>query len=1076
MVPQKSPVTGEVQDQSIKTRKQLLYDGEAVPEPEPDPNHRARTVQDFLRETPAPPLPRSIRASLWGGGGLVALLFAASLMSAASHRQPDVSGGGRRPLASSRSNPAPPSIEAPSPSPGDLSKSEAGRSKGDEEVAKAKGKANKKNKKKDAEPDDLADPEPTAVDPAAIAWRVAADPPAEAPVTLAEDLTIPVPMGEGDGGKVILPATPSPFVALGDNHEADAVRECWDLRSRLRAGLIRGALPIRPPLVLSPDGALLAGKANQGGLAIVWAFNNAGGREVKRIRLKSESTDYLEFAGPDRLIVADEPGDGQVFRVWAIPTAKLVHAFRVPVPVDHATLAPSPGRRFLAMCSVADRRAWIYALATGEPAGVASLPLNLDARATCLGMAFSDDGAELAGLFETVDGLRVVSWGAADGQIVADHVLEGRVRRSRNDAARALAWLPDRSGWLVHGQALFDHETGQNIFNLPAFNRLYPDLPRDLVAGDRYLTAYGNGRGRELKAVPLDSEKIAKVRDRVKSGGYAVDAVLPPPRKPDWSTRRSAPSAATAWSVEPDPAHRPARPPSYRQVQLRNPVEEVLSVLPTDGDASPPEALVATRTISRASSGGLAGSQVHTLERYDLVTGRLEARVDVPAVLDLIDVSPQGDRLAFRDTEDRGRLDVYHQEQIRHMVGWRPYEQEEADGARAIAWAAFLDQHHVLTSNAAGKLIYWTLPGCGAGFVVEGAIEGRPILSPGRKVLAGLSGGSIRFYDTSNGRLLGEAPAPSGDGSGPAGLTAAAFSDDGTQLVALLHGNLLVRYDLRAGKVLSEFRPGAIGSTLEWCGPRHILIDGRTLIDLEHRGLVVWTYTQGGLPMRGSPDGRHWAVVEPFPGKPGHLAPFGLPDKSVEAATALFLNPKTDAPLRPGVSVALNVEVRGAGGDEADRLRDAVRSHLAARLAARNVQIDPQSDVSLAARFDLSDTREFFQPPGGVPLALDKKGKPKKNQPKGPPPVPVQRLDFEINLATPTGPIPIVPRRTIVPRDLDDFQVPGDLKDLPAYQTRRLLQAAEAQVARIEVPALLDRQPSGIVRFPGSTDLSREVR
>ena len=100
----------------------------------------------------------------------------------------------------------------------------------------------------------------------------------------------------------------------------------------------------------------------------------------------------------------------------------------------------------------------------------------------------------------------------------------------------------------------------------------------------------------------------------------------------------------------------------------------------------------------------------------------------------------------------------------------------------------------------------------------------------------------------------------------------------------------------------------------------------------------------------------------------------------------------------------------------------------------------------------------------------------KKAAAKAEMPVPAKRLDYEIILNTPGGPIAVLPRQSITLRDLDNFEFPAGTNDPAEYQARRLLEAAEGRVAALDVPSFIARQPTGIVRFPGFTDLHREVR
>src|SRR5262249_22982658 len=56
------------------------------------------------------------------------------------------------------------------------------------------------------------------------------------------------------GGEVVFPVVPSPFVALGANHDEKGVREFWDVRTRQKFGSMNGVKVDGEHAALSPDG------------------------------------------------------------------------------------------------------------------------------------------------------------------------------------------------------------------------------------------------------------------------------------------------------------------------------------------------------------------------------------------------------------------------------------------------------------------------------------------------------------------------------------------------------------------------------------------------------------------------------------------------------------------------------------------------------------------------------------------------------------------------------------------------------------------------------------------------------
>jgi hypothetical protein len=90
------------QEQTIRTRKQFLFDAEELPV-SGDPSKPRKSFAEYLRETPATPLNGITKAAVWGAGALVVLLLILTVMK--------TSGGGKpkpaAPQNGSISHPAP---------------------------------------------------------------------------------------------------------------------------------------------------------------------------------------------------------------------------------------------------------------------------------------------------------------------------------------------------------------------------------------------------------------------------------------------------------------------------------------------------------------------------------------------------------------------------------------------------------------------------------------------------------------------------------------------------------------------------------------------------------------------------------------------------------------------------------------------------------------------------------------------------------------------------------------------------------------------------------------------------------
>ena len=156
-------------------------------------------------------------------------------------------------------------------------------------------------------------------------------------------------------------------------------------------------------------------------------------------------------------------------------------------------------------------------------------------------------------------------------------------------------------------------------------------------------------------------------------------------------------------------------------------------------------------------------------------------------------------------------------------------------------------------------------------------------------------------------------------------------------LVALVNGDQLVRWDLNTGEVNADFKttvtinPGLNdrNQPLECCGPNHVLLDGRILVDLVHRA-HVWSYFGSDNGTAG-PDGRHWFITGIF-NQPAGLRSISLPEPGVDRVVAMVNDPSVKALLRTGSKVSLQPEFTGPPNDP-QGFRNKITAQLNAKLA-----------------------------------------------------------------------------------------------------------------------------------------------
>jgi hypothetical protein len=79
----------ESEEQSIKARKNQLFEAQAQQDALSGPK---KPLQVYLRDTPAMPISPGVKATLWGVGALVLLLFLAALATRGARRERPRSG------------------------------------------------------------------------------------------------------------------------------------------------------------------------------------------------------------------------------------------------------------------------------------------------------------------------------------------------------------------------------------------------------------------------------------------------------------------------------------------------------------------------------------------------------------------------------------------------------------------------------------------------------------------------------------------------------------------------------------------------------------------------------------------------------------------------------------------------------------------------------------------------------------------------------------------------------------------------------------------------------------------------
>lgn len=899
---------------------------------------RARRDDRYQDDNPEPPpAPAIPRKWLIMGGAIggAAFLFIGLLVTAVSSLQ---SLEKKSPAA-----PRPSAELSPSPSLGSASRAPAPKP----EVAapRASSPANppvpgsiRPQVTAPFEPASEADERPAQLPPPAL-WQVKLD---AAPDTATK--------GEAGGLRVtkapiqlpglqrtICPTTPSSFVAVGGSMRAGAGVQAFNLQT-LKPGK-RLAIPtgLVEPVALSPDGVLLAGKAGPAAgltsaIIDVWSFNT--GKRVQALTLPEGARakiELVDFARPGQLVVMKTDLGKRNLQVWDIEKGEVVREWIGPSTFQPNSAALSPGRKYLAAGE--KDKLWIYDLDAGTVAAEVDIsgPSKQFWKYECYGLAFSPDGAELAGVFETPFKSRLLCWDVAKGELLADHLFDKRLHW--NYKGPPVEWLPDRTAILVYGKNLIEHQTGRLVYEVPGMGA-GSDRQIRVVGSDRLLETLHSFQGVALQILPLPKEQLEGAIEATRKAWAALNLPAAPPGNLS-EARVVAQPAQVKWSVAPDAAIVKSDRFTSRPVALLQRESDVQRVLFSNSDTA------VAAVLSAVTPNQLFSKKVLRAERYDLTRGQSLGGVNLcvdpqyRAGLGVAsDLSGDGSRLVLKGRQDPRRVDVWSLSEGKHIAAWTPYPTAAAGGqAESVTWVGFLGSKRVFTLNDPGKLILWSLPEAKAIYALNNVIKDSPTLSAGERYLAVAQDGAYRLYEADTGVAVGtlEWPALASTPAGTASASAA-FSRDGAQFAALTGGTLTC-WDLKTAMETCSFAVGQGLSGLRWASPHFLVARAAQgaplayLINTEQQ-LVLCSYALPGsnVPV-GSPDGRLWYLHGTA--NQSHLVARGVPDAAALQIEALARNPVTPLLWKPGMPVSVRVDV---AGNDAARLQivDALQQRLQA--------------------------------------------------------------------------------------------------------------------------------------------------
>lgn len=678
-----------------------------------------------------------------------------------------------------------------------------------------------------------------------------------------------------------------PFAVVNVNFGREVFRVFIDLQKGTVISKTEGISTGITPFALSRSGKRFAASLKTSSVAIIEPVTGKVLREIE-FSTKPES---MQFASDTRLVGIKSDG----VEVYDTDNGKLIMKRNLKASGWGAGRSTtSPGGKYLFARD--DIRITVFDIENDKLVTELSsmkldnAPANLDA------ITVSPDGMKLAILVEAYNkpGLQIRD--LTTGKVIFEGPL---VRALDFFFSPKLTWAADSSSVFFGGRTIIDIENGKEIFVLPAGHPSH----RIAITNRSVAVLDGPHGNRSLSTIGVSSEQIKTAKEAVKTGGVAADALLPPLAKFDLSLAKvvEVPLVAGAYLAKPDPA--PATVVPDRPIALDFSTVGLRSMLISSGPK-------ASALLEFAVDGNKPGK----VRQVDLSTGRTTRSFDLPAGHMITGLSPDGSAFTAWHRGIMTRTDIFPIKG--EPIGLRPFVNEVNEEAKKVVKSEFISPTQLLTVNAKGKMILWSVPKMTPIYVSEVPGLTGTSLSPGAKYLGGVQNGIVRLIDTQTGNVVGDLK-PSFVPQNGNFAKFVAFREDGEELLSSFQhptkGAMLVRWDLKTGNVVGEniLQSSLVGQpNMHYLGNNHILVNLNWVYDLKHSA-YVWRFTNPqSYPAWYKPDDRVWYATDTAEAN-GVLVASKFPDD----ATIKKIDEIIDGPgslIKVGSKVGMKYKITGS--------------------------------------------------------------------------------------------------------------------------------------------------------------------
>lgn len=210
---------------------------------------------------------------------------------------------------------------------------------------------------------------------------------------------------------------------------------------------------------IGPDGRLVATVPQDGDGFPITIRAEDGTTTDCPIAIDSNSRfGVIRFVAAKRLLVQTTEEFSSQVSVWTVGNETATTSFETEA-FESSAYDVSPDGQLVAVAKVAELE--VYDLKTGQVAGrmepyEIGLPIS-----SCLGLAFSPGGDQLAAVYATG---RLLVWDTEARRVVLDHGLTSPISES---CEAAVQWLPNGRGWLLGGTRLVLADPLAEVWRLP---------------------------------------------------------------------------------------------------------------------------------------------------------------------------------------------------------------------------------------------------------------------------------------------------------------------------------------------------------------------------------------------------------------------------------------------------------------------------------------------------------------------------------------------------------------------------------------------------------------------------------